>query len=54
VARGETGQPQHRGVALENLGERFADDGAVTGADEPLRRMLARRAAAEVVVDDQD
>ena len=41
-------------VAEEDLRERLADDGGDAPAAQPLRRVLARRSAAEVAVDDQD
>src|SRR5690606_14493166 len=41
-------------VPEEDLGERLADDAANPPAKEALRRMLARRAASEVRVDDED
>src|SRR6185436_20923741 len=41
-------------VAEENVGERLADDRLHAPAQHRLRRVLARRAATEVLVDDGD
>ena len=48
------GRPITDGVAEEDLRERLADDRADAATQDRLRRVLARRAAAEVRVDDQD
>jgi len=45
---------EHRGVPLEDLGERFTDRGANACPYEALRGVFARRPAAEVRVDDED
>ena len=46
-------QADHRRVAEEDLRERLADDGVDAPALQSLRRVLPRRAAAEVRVHDQ-
>ena len=46
------GQAERDRVAEEDLRERLADDGADPAAADRLRRVLARRAAAEIRVDD--
>ena len=55
--RGGTGDARHaerHRVAEEDLGERLAHHRAKPPAPDRLRRVLARRAAAEVPVDDED
>ncbi len=47
-------QSERDRVAEEDLGERFADDRTDPAASDRLRRVLARRSAAEVRVDDED
>ena len=51
---GEARHADGQRVAEEDLGERLADDGSDAPAAQPLRRVLARRAAAEVAVDGED
>ena len=53
AAGGHTGQANRGRVAQEDLAERFTDESAEAAAAQRLRRMLARRAAAEIRVDDQ-
>ena len=50
----EARHAEHRRVAEEDLGERLADDRRDAEPRQPLRRVLARRSAAEVAVDDED
>ncbi len=50
----EARHAQDRRVAEEDLRERLADDRLDAEPREALRRVLARRAAAEVAVDDED
>ena len=50
---GDARKPEQDRVPLEDLRERLADDGANAVTHQPLRRVLARRSAAEVPVDDQ-
>src|SRR5262245_15591208 len=54
--RGDAGDAERQAVAGEDLGERFTDDGldAAPAAHDRLRRVLARRSAAEVAIDEQD
>ncbi len=54
VIRRKARNAQHRRIPLEDLGERLADDRGDPEARQALRRVLARRAAAEVPVHDED
>ena len=50
----EAGQPERDGVPEEDFRERLADHGADAVPHERLRRVLARGAAPEVLIDEQD